>query len=706
MAHYGVVSETPNLVVTSTGLSTFVPTGGTATRTVADKAGEQLSVFDSFATGDGTTDDTTAIQNAINDLGAAGGGVLLFPPGDYKITSTLTVTHQGLWLLGAGADNERLAWGTWPTRLFWAGTTGLPMFEIDSGLTEVIRSITFERMVIDGADTTGGYPILGNPKCNRGLLRDVIFRNFKAGIIHDNNVGWLYDRVVLFNFQGVAVTLKASCHHTTFRNLSAVSTGITSGLDAVVRIGEAAGHCSAVAFDACDLEHGGATYQIDARNVRGLNISGGYMEALDAASGFIKLGDTADGTSVDGGSISGGYYNGASLLECAIDIEKASGIVIGGNHGREFTAGFIRGVSGATLKGEAKGNHVDTGLELFADAVSAEGFDVGQDGENVVENAAFDVWQAGTSFAVAALTETFVADRWKGYSAGANRTLSRQAGWAGATWALRIQRNVGNASTSTFRTWHQLESHIATQLAGKRIRVSFDMTVGADISNTMSVLIGTGTAGGEASLSSAGGSTVFATGGALTNLSTLTLVASEQRRVRLPSFVVPSDAKDMVLGVFNNYAGTAGAADFVEITNVKIEVGDEATPFRPQPMAKTLEDCRRHYQKSFALATAPAQNVGAGTGEYRAPLTIAGANVNYIGTVQFQTPMRATPTTITFFNPAAANAEARNLVDGADCSATAATNVSANGFEIETTGNAGGAVGENVGVHWTAAARL
>jgi hypothetical protein len=41
------------------------------------------------ATGDGSTDDTTAIQNAIDALSS--GGTVFFPPGIYKITSTLTL---------------------------------------------------------------------------------------------------------------------------------------------------------------------------------------------------------------------------------------------------------------------------------------------------------------------------------------------------------------------------------------------------------------------------------------------------------------------------------------------------------------------------------------------------------------------------------------------------------------------------------------
>lgn len=58
-----------------------------------------LNVKDYGAVGNDTADDTNAIQRAINDCHAAGGGVVYVPPGTYRITSTILlssfVTLQG-----------------------------------------------------------------------------------------------------------------------------------------------------------------------------------------------------------------------------------------------------------------------------------------------------------------------------------------------------------------------------------------------------------------------------------------------------------------------------------------------------------------------------------------------------------------------------------------------------------------------------------
>ncbi len=54
------------------------------------------------AAGNGTTDDTVAIQAAITACNAAGGGIVWFPEGTYRITSALSLVDK-VFLVGAGA---------------------------------------------------------------------------------------------------------------------------------------------------------------------------------------------------------------------------------------------------------------------------------------------------------------------------------------------------------------------------------------------------------------------------------------------------------------------------------------------------------------------------------------------------------------------------------------------------------------------------
>lgn len=87
----------------------------------ADKANLPINVKNApyNAVGDGVTDDTAAIQAAIDAL-PANGGTLLLPPGDYVFASSLNLDDKrGVVIQGSGANNS----GTTPgTRLKFTGT--------------------------------------------------------------------------------------------------------------------------------------------------------------------------------------------------------------------------------------------------------------------------------------------------------------------------------------------------------------------------------------------------------------------------------------------------------------------------------------------------------------------------------------------------------------------------------------------------------
>ncbi len=66
-----------------------------------------VNIRDFGATGDGVTNDTSAIQSAMDYLASAGGGTLYVPAGTYLI------------------DNVGNAWGAMSYCLTWTGTTTL-----------------------------------------------------------------------------------------------------------------------------------------------------------------------------------------------------------------------------------------------------------------------------------------------------------------------------------------------------------------------------------------------------------------------------------------------------------------------------------------------------------------------------------------------------------------------------------------------------
>lgn len=149
----------------------------------------------------------------------------------------------------------------------------------------------------------------------------------------------------------------------------------------------------------------------------------------------------------------------------------------------------------------------------------------------------------------------------------------------------------------------------------------------------------------------------------------------------------------------------SNTANFFRITGIKLELGSIATPIQYVPFEEELQRCMRYFQKSFDYATAPAQNAGLGTGEYRFNPAVAGA-VSTTYAIPLQTALRTAVLTVTPYNPAAANVQVRNLTDAADFTATASGGGGQKQIRITTTGTAGTALGESLAVHWTADAEL
>jgi len=114
------------------------------------KEGDFVSVKQFGATGDGATDDTAAIQLAVDAVGKTG-GTLLFPPGIYVVTSV--GLRPGVRYLGYGATIKRPAGqGKW-TRTFNAAAQGyLYSGDKDSA------PITVEGLTFDGnREAQGDY---------------------------------------------------------------------------------------------------------------------------------------------------------------------------------------------------------------------------------------------------------------------------------------------------------------------------------------------------------------------------------------------------------------------------------------------------------------------------------------------------------------------------------------------------------------------
>lgn len=112
--------------------------------------------------------------------------------------------------------------------------------------------------------------------------------------------------------------------------------------------------------------------------------------------------------------------------------------------------------------------------------------------------------------------------------------------------------------------------------------------------------------------------------------------------------------------------GTNGATLY--ITGVQLEKGTAATSFDVIDYGRQLLQCQRYYAKTFPQTTAVAQNSGVALNTLSAIPTTTNGGV-FQQCWQYPTVMRAAPT-VTTYNPAAADANWRNISSGVNYTAS------------------------------------
>ena len=264
-----------------------------------------------------------------------------------------------------------------------------------------------------------------------------------------------------------------------------------------------------------------------------------------------------------------------------------------------------------------------------------------QAGKNAVINGGMDIWQRGTSFTTS--NNQYTADRLQYYNNGANFTVSQQTATVptGFQYYARWQRNSGSTSTTASYLGMNLETKDSLRFAGQTITFSFYARKGANYSGASSNLalnISSGTGTDQNNISGA-----FTGATVLTN-TTATLTTSFQRF----TYTVTVGSTATQLGFYWTFTGvgTAGAADYVEITGIQMELGSYATTFSRAggTIQGELAACQRYTQVWPPIAgTANAQ-----------PITSCSYYSSTLGFAVFPLPVEMRVAPATTFNTASA----------------------------------------------------
>lgn len=181
------------LPIDSSNITYDPPFTGSSATNVEAKLAQTISVEDFGAVGDGSADDTVAIQTALNALQS--GHTLVFSK-NYKVTASLTITNKSrIRLTGKG-------------RVFLSGAaSGAYIFQ----LVGTVDDLEIDTMTLVG-DGNSGYTQVAIG-CNSGQtisntrFHDLVIKNINVGLSHNANLsgswtnGWAYNNY-LENIQG------------------------------------------------------------------------------------------------------------------------------------------------------------------------------------------------------------------------------------------------------------------------------------------------------------------------------------------------------------------------------------------------------------------------------------------------------------------------------------------------------------------------
>lgn len=131
------------------------------------------------AAGDGITDDTAAIQEAIDAAAAADGGIVLLPPLQFNISSTLNLIVSNVHLQGSGGDTTHdTPSPTTGTIINWAGAVGGTVISMRSPsgalLAAQCRMAVHNLTIECGNSAAVGLEILSARSCD---VKDVFIHN-------------------------------------------------------------------------------------------------------------------------------------------------------------------------------------------------------------------------------------------------------------------------------------------------------------------------------------------------------------------------------------------------------------------------------------------------------------------------------------------------------------------------------------------------
>ena len=340
---------------------------GSVARTTASKLQESVSVLDFGAAGDGVTDDTAAIQAALNFALLRGGGNIFFPSGVYICNGQLSLTTPiDVNLHGEGNDNTNSA----GSRIRYTGTAS-PFFSFN---TPNARMFTMEKLDFQYSNAAFSGTLLKMPgfdmcirKCHLsgygGALNALYLLDINESVdVHLDQVRFGASQYGLHGMSSTGYANAVVLNQCAFSG-PLVANVLNTGQGWVVN------GCS---FEPCANNLANGIYIEPAAHAQGLTINGCWFgdltdTALSPANQWITF--NGEGLFMSGNYCNGGGFHSA----CAVRINGTTkGINITGNHFAAFNTMLAMG-TGYCSDVVVLGNSYSASCDAFVTGTLASG---------------------------------------------------------------------------------------------------------------------------------------------------------------------------------------------------------------------------------------------------------------------------------------------------------------------------------------------
>ena len=210
---------------------------------------------------------------------------------------------------------------------------------------------------------------------------------------------------------------------------------------------------------------------------------------------------------------------------------------------------------------------------------------------------------------------TYAMDRWRSFGGGTGygqSFLSGSDAGEGDGYYIRYQRPQSNSTTFATGIAQGLETVDSKHLAGKTVTLSFRARGGADWSPTS----------GSATFRVVGGEgTDQSPVGMTTAENAFTVTANIPQNGDFVTYsgtgTIPADKTQIAIQIAWTWTGTAGAADYIDIRNLQLEIGSTATTFEQLSYGEELHRCQR-----YCFVARPPTNTALATGFARTTTTV------------------------------------------------------------------------------------